>query len=363
MMKRVEWLFHLVAFSLQCGAVIPLLLRTSVDANDLGTANPLNTIATGLVLLIVLVLMLRHGRTALQYAPGMWPVLSLVILALISIAWSDHPDVTIRRAGSLLTAALWAWYVTSRYDLKDVISIARQSLGLLAVASLAIAIVAPDMGRGPDGWPGIFANKNSLGVITALGVATYFYALLTPRQRILSYLFFSVGVLLCLGMLYLSQSRTSWLLGLLAPVLCIVIRLTHKRVGVAIIIWTAIVLLLGPAVVLVIDQLGTIATMLGRDATLTGRVDLWLMLPSYIVQRPWLGHGLGAFWVDQSVNVLKIWTAVDWEPPHAHDGWLDLLLELGVVGLRLLASQMLLILTNGIRAVIDGRSLTHNMCF
>jgi exopolysaccharide production protein ExoQ len=358
-MKRVEWLFHLLAFSLQCGAIVPLLLRTSVDANQLGTANPLNTIATGSVLLIVLVLMLRHGRPALQYAPGMWPVLSLVILALVSTAWSDHPDITIRRACSLLTATLWAWYVTSRYDLKDVISIARQSIGLLALASLAIAILAPDMGRddpaGPDGWRGVFANKNNLGVIMALGVATYFYALLAPRKRILSYLFFSVGVLLCLGMLYLSQSRTSWLIGLLAPVLCIVIRLTHKRVGVAIIIWTTILLLLAPAIVVVTDQLGAIAPILGRDATLTGRVDLWLVLPSYIEQRLWLGYGYAAFWVQDSVNVFMIWSTVGWEPPHAHDGWLDLMLELGVAGLLLLASQIVLILVNGVRAVIEGR--------
>jgi len=41
---------------LQAGAIVALLLRTSVDANQLGAANPLNTIATGFVLLIVLVL-------------------------------------------------------------------------------------------------------------------------------------------------------------------------------------------------------------------------------------------------------------------------------------------------------------------
>jgi len=48
--------FDRLAFSLQAGAIVALLLRTSVDANQLGAANPLNTIATGFVLLIVLVL-------------------------------------------------------------------------------------------------------------------------------------------------------------------------------------------------------------------------------------------------------------------------------------------------------------------
>ena len=73
------------------------------------------------------------------------------------------------------------------------------------------------------------------------------------------------------------------------------------------------------------------------------------------MQRPWFGHGFGAFWVDQSPNVLEIWTAVDSNPPTAHNGWLDLLLELGVAGFSLAAIQILLLLTNGVRAVIDGQ--------
>ncbi len=44
----------------------------------------------------------------------------------------------------------------------------------------------------------------------------------------------------------------------------------------------------------------------------------------------------------------------DGHPPHAHDGWLDLLLELGTVGLALFSLQILLIVVNGIRAVVDG---------
>ena len=42
--------------------------------------------------------------------------------------------------------------------------------------------------------------------------------------------------------------------------------------------------------IIVTNQLGTIAPLVGRDAQLTGRVDLWLILPSYIAARPWLGR-------------------------------------------------------------------------
>ena len=355
-MKRIEWLFHILAFALQCGAITPLLLRTSVEANALGASNPLNTFANGFVLVVVLCLLLLHRKEVFVYAPRMWPVLALAALAVLSTAWSDYPDITIRRAASLVTAMLWAWYVTARYDLKDVIAIMRQTIWLTALASLAVGLALPSMGRDDSGgWPGIFATKNSLGIIMALGSTTFFYALLGRGQRVLKLLFWVSGFLLCTGMLYLSQSRTSWLVAMLGIVLCVAIALTYKRVGIAIILWTAIVLLFAPAVIIIMEQLESILPLLGRDSTLTGRVDLWLALPSYIAQRPWLGHGFAAFWVQDSTNVFMIWSLVGWEPPTGHNGWLDLLLELGAAGLALVVVQVLIIFVNGIRAVVDGR--------
>ena len=205
---------------------------------------------------------------------------------------------------------------------------------------------------------GSFQTKNSLGEIMAIGAIVFFYTLnaeMFSQRRFLTIVFSLAGLLLCCGLLYLSQSRTAWITGMIGVMFCLITQLMFKRIAVVIIICTAILLLLVPAVVLAMDQLGTIATMLGKDSTLTGRVDLWLLLPPYIMERPWFGHGLGAFWVLDSADVFSIWIAVDWQPPHAHNGWLDLLLELGVVGWSLATIQILLLLTNGIRAIIDGK--------
>src|SRR5216684_974103 len=218
-MKRVEWLFHILAFALQCNALVPLLSRGSGDFGDLGTANPANTYAVAFVLGVVLFLMLRHAQTVKRYAPGMWPILALVLLALVSVSWSDYPSVTIRRAGSLATGTLWAWYVTARYDLKDVILIVKQSLGILAVSSLAIGVAAPALGQGWYGWLGVFSTKNDLGLIMAIAPVTFVYTLVAQRPPLLTRVFSAFALLLSLGLLYLSQSRTSWLAALLGIVI------------------------------------------------------------------------------------------------------------------------------------------------
>jgi len=357
-MKRLEWLFHVFVFALQCGGIVPLFLRTGDDTSDLGTANPLNTISTAFVLSVTLVLLLRNAGPTFRNIPRMLPILALVLMTVLSVSWSDYPDVTLRRSVSFVTATLWAWYVTARYDLKDVIAIFRQSIGVMAVASLAIAVAAPGIGgedsMGPAGWRGVFANKNDLGMAMAIGTVTYFYTLIAGRRRFAAVMLQAIGLLFCLGLLRQSQSSTSLVVTIIGIALCLVIKLTHKRVGVAIIIWTGILLLLAPAIIIVTNQLDAIAPLVGRDAQLTGRVDLWLILPSYIAERPWLGYGFGGFWVADSANVSLIWNAVGWTPPHAHDGWLDALLELGVVGLALLCLQIVLIVVNGIRAVVEG---------
>jgi O-antigen ligase len=359
-MKLAERLFHILALACVCGAVTPLATRSSeVASADLGASNPLQTIATAGVLGVVLILMLLHRRTVIRLVPGMWAVLALICLAVLSTTWSDYPAITVRRTGSLVTITLWAWYIAARYELREVIAIVRQAIWSLALLSLAVSVGAPGLGQGPDGWLGVFSTKNDLGMMMAMGAVCFFYTfyaeLFSERTRFLTICFSIVGFLLCCGLLYFSQSRTAWLTGLVGLIFCVVNRLTHKRAIAAIIIWMATLLLLAPAVILAIDQLGTIATMLGKDSSLTGRVDLWLLLPSYIMQRPWLGHGFGAFWVLDSPNVLNIWIMVDWEPPYSHNGWLDLLLDLGVAGWSLVAIQVLMLLTNGIRAVIDGR--------
>jgi len=358
-MKRLEWLFHVFVFALQCGGIVPLFLRTGDDTSDLGTANPLNTISTAFVLSVTLVLLLRNAGPTFRNIPRMLPILALVLMTVLSVSWSDYPDVTLRRSVSFVTATLWAWYVTARYDLKDVIAIFRQSIGVMAVASLAIAVAAPGIGgedsMGPAGWRGVFANKNDLGMAMAIGTVTYFYTLIAGRRRFAAVMLQAIGLLFCLGLLRQSQSSTSLVVTVIGIALCLVIKLTHKRVGVAIIIWTGILLLLAPAIIIVTNQLDAIAPLVGRDAQLTGRVDLWLILPSYIAERPWLGYGFGGFWVADSANVSLIWNAVGWTPPHAHDGWLDALLELGVVGLALLCLQIVQIVVNGIRAVVEGR--------
>jgi exopolysaccharide production protein ExoQ len=357
--KRFEWIIHVLIFALQTGGVVPGLLRVGSDTTPggLGDANSLNTATTSCVLVIATFLLLRHARMAFQYVP--WLLIALLILAFSSLLWSDYPDVTMRRSVSITTSVLWAWYVAARYDMRELISLTMQAIAVLAVASLAIAILAPGIGMddpaGPPGWRGVFTAKNQTGEVMAVGTVAFCYGIISLHRKGRSLLPYILGLLLCGTLLYLSDSRTSWIIGFLGPFFCLSYRSMHRRAAVGIIIWATLILIFVPGVYILSDQLPLIFSSLGRDTTFTGRAGLWAILPSFIEDRLWLGHGFAAFWVEASPNVVMIWNATGWQPPSAHNGWLDILLELGLVGFALTALQILLVIINGIRAVVDGR--------
>ena len=73
---------------------------------------------------------------------------------------------------------------------------------------------------------------------------------------------------------------------------------------------------------------------LGRDTTLTGRTDLWAELVG-MAQNPLIGTGYDSFWLGDRME--KIWGQFMWKPTQSHNGYLEIFLELGLIGLFLLS--------------------------
>jgi exopolysaccharide production protein ExoQ len=76
---------------------------------------------------------------------------------------------------------------------------------------------------------------------------------------------------------------------------------------------------------------------MGRDTSLTGRMPLWQAISGIIAERPFLGHGYSGFWDATSPAVQDLWQRVGWQAPDAHNGYLDIMIQLGVVGAALYA--------------------------
>ena len=105
-MKRLEWFFHIIRLrdfnaAVSCRfffaqATIWRSGRAPTRSIPIATAIRPSGDASSLLL--------RNARAAFQYLPRMWPIIALLLLAVVSISWSDYPDITLRRSVSLATA-------------------------------------------------------------------------------------------------------------------------------------------------------------------------------------------------------------------------------------------------------------------
>jgi O-antigen ligase len=82
---------------------------------------------------------------------------------------------------------------------------------------------------------------------------------------------------------------------------------------------------------------GIFLKLVGKDPTLTGRTDIWAAILRQAVAHPWLGFGYAAFWEKTSAPAAFVRAETGWDVPSAHNGWLDVLVQLGAIGVVLCA--------------------------
>lgn len=97
----------------------------------------------------------------------------------------------------------------------------------------------------------------------------------------------------------------------------------------------SIIIAVGCSVIWLVNNWGILWTFLGRDGTLSGRTMLWQVLWDMNRQHFWQGCGYGAFWLNWKEPSGYVWYMFSWEPSNAHNGYLDLWLQLGLVGLAI----------------------------
>jgi exopolysaccharide production protein ExoQ len=132
-------------------------------------------------------------------------------------------------------------------------------------------------------------------------------------------------------MVALSGSSTGLVVIMAALVLIPIAAMLKGQIHLAMAVGSAALLLGGIAGALFLSYPAKAFELVGRDATLTGRTDLWLAVIEFIAARPLLGYGYQAFWFGEDVSA-DVKEIAGWVGASAHNGFLDLTLALGVVG-------------------------------
>jgi len=289
---------------------------------------------------IVVALLLRRPRLILRSIVH-YPWLALPgllgLLAVASAAWSLDPWLTLRRSIPFALAGLFGLYLAVRFPPARQLAILRLAMIALALATIAIVLFAPVIGldHSPGhaaDWQGVFTQKNACGRIMVLASAVILFgnagSLIRPRRLLALALFLFV--------LIMSGSRAAWLIEAALILLWIFVALARRAGPRARLILAAAapfaVIFAGAFLVLAFPRL---VFLLGRDATLSGRTAIWVQVVHFLAQRPLLGYGYDAFWRGMQGPSFQVAAAVHFVVAHAHNGFLEIALELGAAGLAL----------------------------
>ncbi len=339
----------------QLGVQVALFLGFGV----LPLPSPNIVAASTLALAGATVLLAPHGqigRIRLHLAP-----LALLWWWMLSLLWTGDPG---------------QWWVDSMSNVPIVVTMLlvvgmlpreRIVLALLAFIHVAIAFqvlwIATHPGEATTnrdlltgavtaGWRGSFIHKNALGPFLVVALLT---VLLLERRRKLRW--FTAAI--TLGLLAMTQSVTAWWVTIVIGALVGWLgwySTTPRRVRAAVIVPS--IVLGGLALVGVARIYPVIVDAYGKDLTFSGRTVIWTAALRAIEQRPISGYGIGGVWFrPHDEPARSIIADAGFTVFHTHNGYIELMLLLGAVGLALWLSIVSTTLVAAWRALDTDRQM------
>jgi exopolysaccharide production protein ExoQ len=313
---------------------VPGLTQDSVTSLS-GSAERLpGIIITSALWLTCGVLMLRHAKTMMSHIKYLTYALPILSVATASFVWSEEPSMSFRKAILLLLTTLFGLYLASTRSVRSQLSLITAAAGILALSSIALALFWPHLGLDHEMhtgvWKGVFTQKN----VAARSMVFFLVCVIGFKPSTLGGKAVKwVTIISSTVLIAMTGSRTG-----LALYGCICLLFVAVSVSLRLDSKLRLLLCMGAAgafaaVFLSSLPLYTWRLLSGGDMTLTGRTNIWVAVLQSIGKHPWIGYGYDAFWSGMRGESANVILAARWAVPSAHNGFLEVWLQLGILGL------------------------------
>jgi O-antigen ligase len=321
------------------------MTEVASSLNRIAEGNPLErNVYIALLVLGLMVLVTRREKVVALLRVNI-PIVLFFFYCALSLIWSDYPDVAFKRyIKALGDVVMIAVVVTDPGRTVALKRLLARAAFLLVPISVLLIKYYPNWGRAYNNGSGAFSavgvttDKNMLGVIClvcGLGSVWQILQALPGRLRLKNgpLMAHLVILVLVLWLFRQASSATSMACFVMCSTLMVMsaIPLIGRRRGLILI---AMVAFISVSFSVLFLHVGTgMVESMGRDSTLSGRTDLWKQLagmnPNAIV-----GSGFESFWLGPRLD--HLWTIFQWKPNEAHNGYLEVFLNLGAIGVFLL---------------------------
>jgi len=319
------------------------------------------------LLLLALTLLARRAKLAWLVSQATNPfVILFLMLAVASLVWSIDPPLTLRRLIRLGTiVAVCFAFVMMGWHARRLQNVVRPVLTLVLLGSLLFGLAAPSLAIHHEqaselsgAWRGLANHKNSLGAIASMALVFWFHGALTREVK---WTWAVAGISVSMACLLLSRSTTAlgatlFVMGLLL-VLVFVPQRARSVVPLFVYLLLAALLAYALAILDIIPGLDTLLApvqlVTGKNATLSGRTEIWAIISEHMRAHPWFGTGFDAYWTASPVVGTDSYEFTrrmgTFYPGSAHNGYLEIANDLGRVGLGCVLAYMVFHVRHALR--------------
>jgi exopolysaccharide production protein ExoQ len=276
----------------------------------------------------------RWQITLIFLKTNLW-VLLLLGLAVVSVSWSSIPDIALRKVISLIGTTFFALYLGSRYSFEQHLKLYGWTFGIAIVFSFLFALALPEYGISSldavsGSWRGIYPHKNGLGESMFSSFLTFYFLSIAHKKY---QLLFRIFCLLSIVLIVFGQSATSLVSVVFILAIAQGLNYLSLKSKTSVLLVLLFIIFSALLMFLITVNFNAFLEANNKDITLTGRTPLWESLWGFIQQKPWFGYGYGSFFSGSHRETDLLWKVHRWNPVHAHNGYIQLWLHLGIVGL------------------------------
>lgn len=321
-------------------------------AQALEEGNPFDrTIYFGLLFLAIGILISRSFKWGDFFARNR-ALVALVSFALVSVCWSDFPFVAFKRWFRDLGNYLVVLVVLSDPRPSEAVRAVLRRLGyLLLPLSVVLVRYYPQIGKqysasGVSMYAGVTTGKNLLGIVCVICGLFFFWDTLTrwserKQKRTSRIILLNLAfIAMTLYLLHLAQTATANVCLILGCLVIVAARTRSLRRH------PAFLKMLIPAsfcLYLILafgfNMSGELAGAVGKDPTLTDRTRIWTFVLS-MHTNPFFGTGYESFWLGPRLQWFWQMSGLG-RINEAHNGYLEVYLNLGIIGLLLVAAFLI----------------------
>jgi len=312
--------------------IVNFVFLSSIELNKNIIA--IKNISNLLVLILLVSYFIKKSDVRMLILKNNYMVNILFFYCLCSYFWSISKGTTAWQTIGVIYIISISLFILIHYeyDYIKIIDYIYKYLSILSIINFFAIILFPNISLMVDNryesvYKGIFEHRNTLGLFMAMCILFSIYKIILNNKSIYSYFILVVSIVNIVA----SKSVTCIILTLLCGLYYIVsVKRKLKRTNIIILcgsIFLNSVLLLSNSI-----SSNKILTVIGRDATFSGRTSIWQITIELIKQSKWLGYGYRSIWANQVFEQYYYGNLLGFGPSSSHNGVLDLFLELGILG-------------------------------